>query len=205
MGFLDNSGGIILDAVLTDTGRYRLAETETEINSGGSTQGVINGETLGSSTFIRIDQGLDTTEKSPAFSLDEDLIETGYIVEVDNRFATITTNGGVSQTYSFLDDDSVATYVFNRDVDTDLVRDNPETDTLGTEVIRGPRGTILEFSLKSSLDLNTGTFLFTEIGSTDAATFTGTLYYLDTNIRVTGLTTGYRIDIPVRYYKCSSC
>lgn len=303
MAFLDNSGDIILDAVLTDTGRFRLAKgdgsfkitkfaladdeidyslynkshasgsayfdleilqspvleaftnnassmkskllsisrtdllylpmlkvndqttstarytsligspylvavdstTETEINSGGSTQGVINGETLGSSTFIRIDQGLDTTEKSPAFSLDEDLIETGYIVEVDNRFATITTNSGVSQTYSFLDDDSMASYVFNRDVDTDLVRDNPETDTLGTEVIRGPRGTILEFSLKSSLDLNTGTFLFTEIGSTDAATFAGTLYYLDTNIRVTGLTTGYRIDVPVRFYKCSSC
>ena len=26
MGFLDNSGDIILDAVLTDTGRYRLAK-----------------------------------------------------------------------------------------------------------------------------------------------------------------------------------
>jgi len=304
MAFLDNSGGIILDAVLTDTGRYRLAKgdgsfkitkfaladdeidyslynkthssgsayfdlevlqspvleaftnnassmkskllsisrtdllylpmikvndqttstarytsltdspylvavdstTETAINSAGSTQGIINGETLGSSTFIRLDQGLDTTEKSPAFSLDEDLVETGYIVEVDNRFATVTTNGGVSQTYSFLDDDNMASYVFNRDVDTDLVRDNAETDTVGTEVISGPRGTILEFSLKSSLDLNTGNFLFTEIGSTDAATFSGkTLYYLDTNVRVTGLTTGYRVDVPVRFYKCSSC
>ena len=304
MAFLDNSGDIILDAVLTDTGRYRLAKgdgsfkitkfaladdeidyslynkthssgsayfdlevlqspvleaftnnassmksrllsisrtdllylpmikvndqttstarytsladspylvavdstTETAINSAGSTQGIINGETLGSSTFIRLDQGLDTTEKSPAFSLDEDLVETGYIVEVDNRFATVTTNGGVSQTYSFLDDDNMASYVFNRDVDTDLVRDNAETDTVGTEVISGPRGTILEFSLKSSLDLNTGNFLFTEIGSTDAATFSGkTLYYLDTNVRVTGLTTGYRVDVPVRFYKCSSC
>ena len=304
MAFLDNSGDIILDAVLTDTGRFRLAKgdgsfkitkfaladdeidyslynkshssgtayfdleilqspvleaftnnassmkskllsiartdllylpmlkvndqttstarfasladspylvavdstTETAINSGGSTQGVINGETLGSSTFIRLDQGLDTTEKSPAFSLDEDLVETGYIVEVDNRFATVTTNSGVSQTYSFLDDDSMASYVFNRDVDTDLVRDNAETDTVGTEVIKGPRGTIIEFSLKSSLDLNTSTFLFTEIGSTDTSTFAGkTLYYLDTNIRVTGLTTGYRVDVPVRFYKCSSC
>ena len=26
MGFLDNSGDIILDAVLTDTGRFRLAK-----------------------------------------------------------------------------------------------------------------------------------------------------------------------------------
>ena len=304
MAFLDNSGDIILDAVLTDTGRFRLAKgdgsfkitkfaladdeidyslynkghasgsayfdlevlqspvleaftnnassmkskllsitrtdllylpliaindkttstarytslqespylvavdstTETAINSAGSTQGVINGETLGSSTFIRLDQGLDTSEKSPAFSLDEDLVETGYIVEMDNRFGTITTKGGVTQTYSFLDDDSLATYVFNRDVDTDLVRDNAETDRLGTEVIRGPRGTILEFSIKSSLDLNTGTFLFEEIGSTDTTTFSGkTLFYLDTTVRVTGLTTGYRVDVPVRLYKCSSC
>jgi len=304
MAFLDNSGDIILDAVLTDTGRFRLAKgdgsfkitkfaladdeidyslynkghasgsayfdlevlqspvleaftnnassmkskllsitrtdllylpliaindkttstarytslqespylvavdstTETAINSAGSTQGVINGETLGSSTFIRLDQGLDTPEKSPAFSLDEDLVETGYIVEMDNRFGTITTKGGVTQTYSFLDDDSMATYVFNRDVDTDLVRDNAETDRLGTEVIRGPRGTIIEFSIKSSLDLNTGTFLFQEIGSTDTDTFSGkTLFYLDTTVRVTGLTTGYRIDVPVRLYKCSSC
>ncbi len=33
MAFLDNSGDIILDAVLTDTGRFRLAKGEFSIQS----------------------------------------------------------------------------------------------------------------------------------------------------------------------------
>ncbi len=35
MAFLDNSGDIILDAVLTDTGRYRLAKGDGSFSSLG--------------------------------------------------------------------------------------------------------------------------------------------------------------------------
>ena len=168
MAFLDNSGDIILDAVLTDTGRLRLAQGDgsfkiskfalgdDEINyalynknhaSGsayydlevlqtpileaftnntsnlktkfterhkphfvvavdkathnlmltgddGTTStpgndkltGVVEGyvrtnDTVQYPNLIRVDQGLDTTELSPELGLDQDLLETAYIVE----------------------------------------------------------------------------------------------------------------------------
>jgi hypothetical protein len=39
---------------------------------------------------IRVDQGLDTTAFSPAFAIDADLVETQYIIELDNRFGVLT-------------------------------------------------------------------------------------------------------------------
>ena len=33
----------------------------------------------------------------------------------------------------------------------------------------------------------------------------GELLYIDSIVRVTGNTTGYRLDIPVRFVKCTAC
>ena len=71
--------------------------------------------------------------------------------------------------------------------------------------IAGPRGTTIKFMVNASVDLNSSTFLFTELGSTttlDDGAYV--FYYIDSTIRVTGATTGYRIDIPVRYLKFKS-
>jgi len=65
---------------------------------------------------------------------------------------------------------------------------------------RGRLGSRLVFRLKSSQDIETGTTLFTELGSTvviDAVTY----YYIDTVVRVTGVTTGYRVDVPLKLLK----
>jgi hypothetical protein len=47
--------------------------------------------------------------------------------------------------------------------------------------------------------------LFERLGGTFVADITGgtntTFYYLDTIVRVTGATTGYKVDIPVRFVK----
>jgi hypothetical protein len=310
MGFLDNSGDIILDAVLTDTGRMRLAKGDgsfkivkfalgdDEINyeiynkddsrgsayydlevlqtpvleaftdnaasmksrlisiprnnllylpvvklnttfdsstakhatgdfliavdttsedelftnaSGVSVDGVLMGETpTRSGNRIRLDQGLDTTEISPARALDPLLLETQYAIEVDNRLGSIVERtDGVKASVSFVDDDSIATYYLSRGTDNEFVADIQDTsENTSAGSIKGPRGTKLVFKVQSSLELNTSDFLFDTIGTTETITGsksdTGSgvsFKTIKTTIRVTGVNTGYRIDIPVKFVK----
>jgi hypothetical protein len=306
MGFLDNSGDIILDAVLTDTGRMRLAKgdgsfkiakfalsddeidyslynkehasgsayydleimqtpvleaftnntstmkhklvsiartnllylpvvelnevfstaTKTEPGLGvhliavdketedlavtlytaasGSTIGVMNGENTGAGSYIRVDQGLDTTEIPATFTIDPDLVETQYIVEIDNRFGNlVSVDSNTPANVSYIDDDNVASYYFSLGTDTEYVTENSETQDLTTQVISGPRGTILQFKIRASLELNTSTYLFEQLGSSAVAWGGGgnTERHIDTNIRIMGATTGYTIDVPVRFIK----
>lgn len=301
MGFLDNSGDIILDAVLTDTGRYRLAkgdgsfkivkfalgddeidyslynkndsrgsayydldilqtpileaftdnaaglksklvsiprnnllylpiiklnerfdaatkrhslgaflvavdkDTEDTISvvNGQTVQGIVLGETLNGGSYIRLDQGLDTSEITPAVAIDSDLIETQFIIEIDNRLGKIASKqtGQVAKV-SYIDDDNIASYYFSLGTDLDYVSENTERTVRPTEAIAGPRGTTLQFTIASSLDLNTSTFLFEQLGDTTTIDPNSTpVYKVDTIVRVTGATTGYRIDIPVRFIK----
>lgn len=301
MSFLDNSGDIILDAVLTDTGRFRLAkgdgsfkivkfafgddeidyglynkndsrgsayydldilqtpvleaftdnaaglksklisiprnnllylpviklnerfdpatkmhtlgaflvavdkETEDTISvvNGQTVQGMVLGETLRGGSYVRLDQGLNTTEITPAVSIDSDLIETQFIVEIDNRLGKIASRQtGQIAKVSYIDDDNIASYYFSLGTDLDYVSENSEKTTKPTEVIAGPRGTILQFAIASSLELNTSAFLFEQLGDTTTIDPNSTpVYKIDTIIRVTGATTGFRIDIPVRFLK----
>ena len=190
------------------SGAYLLAvnkDTEEALGidaSSNAVSGIMYGENVGAGTTIRLDQGLDTTEISPAFTIDADLVETQYIVELDNRFGSIVnaTNGSITSP-SFIDDDNIATYFFSLGTDIGLVSENTERDAAAsTQTIQGPRGTYLEFQIQASLDLNTGTFLFTELGSTTTVDTTS-VYYIDTTVRITGATTGYRLDVPVRFVR----
>ncbi len=64
---------------------------------------------------IRLDQGLDTTEISPARALDPLLLETQYAIEIDNRLGSIVEQtDGVKASVSFVDDDSIATYYLSK-------------------------------------------------------------------------------------------
>ena len=61
-----------------------------------------------------------------------------------------------------------------------------------------------EFTLQASLELNTSTYLFEQLGST--TTMTGksgsvSVYYIDAYIKVSGATTGFQLEIPVRFIK----
>jgi hypothetical protein len=73
--------------------------------------------------------------------------------------------------------------------------------------IAGPRGTNLLFRIKASTSLRTSEYLFNQLGSTFTTSVTGTeltFKFIDSVIRVTGATTGYKIDIPVRFVKQTS-
>ena len=318
MAFLDNSGDIILDAVLTDAGRKRLAEGDGSFritkyafgddeidyanynatNSSGSAYydleilqtpileaftnniasmksklvtltnnnilylpvivlnqtvaAVSMNNNVGSGSFIvtvdqstskkfvddsslgyfidgtgdlpdtsrdvRVDQGLNTSEISDTYKIDAELQEGQYIVEIDNRFGSLTTGnqgfGGTSITvagqsvpFSFIDDDNVASYYLST---ADFVQDtvpaplnNVPTDNIN-KALAGPRGSHCVFRLRASTNLRTSTYLFERLGSTFTAN-SCTYYYIDTTLRVTGATTGYKIDIPVRFVKFISC
>jgi len=317
MAFLDNSGDIILDAVLTDTGRYRLAKGDgsfkivkfalgdDEINYGlydknnasgsayydleilqtpileaftnngsmmksklisiprtnllylpilkladnvpgaqrmyspstsgsyviasdtdsvkqqptglfsDNNKGLLNGSSPGNEpSNILVHQGLDTTEISPQFNLDSDLVETGYIIQIDNRLGSIVSPDAKASpaAVSFIDDDNIASYYFS--LGTDAAYVGPISVT-GDQVqqsnipsvtpIRGPRGTFLQFKIQASIELQTSTFLFTQLGATIATGIVNgtppSTRYIDTIVKVTGQTTGYRIDIPIRFAK----
>jgi hypothetical protein len=305
MAFLDNSGDIILDAVLTDTGRFRLAKGDgsfriakfaigdDEINyelynknhaSGSayfdleilqtpcleaftnnssmlkhrllslprtnllylpvlkvndkeasprsdtgahivcvdketfddtafvnnvSNPGTLAGENPKTGFFIRLDQGLDTTEIPPSFSLDSDLVETQYIIQIDNRFGSLTSKAGNRAKVSFIDDDNVASYYMSLGTDQEYISENTEKETAtGSQVITGPRGTILEFKIQASIELNSSTYLFEKLGDLSAVTSTapalssgGQVYFIDSIVRIVGATTGFSVDLPVRFVK----
>tara|TARA_R110002074_G_scaffold73172_4_gene168133 strand:- start:2590 stop:3519 length:930 start_codon:yes stop_codon:yes gene_type:complete len=155
------------------------------------------------SNYIRVDQGLDTSDISANNILDADLVETQYIVEIDNRLGSIVSVGGsTGAAVSFVDDDNIASYYLSLGTDSLFVSNNTAGASAPEQSIAGPRGTTLQFQVQASIDLNSSTFLFTELGSEFSVD--NTYYYIDTTVRVTGATTGYRIDIPVRYVKYKS-
>ena len=177
--------------------------------------GVIDG-TNGSKATIAIHQGLDTTEISHMFEMDADLFETQYIIEMDNRLGNITShNGQVNANLSFIDDDNIASYFLSLGTDGDFVKGRiaiTDQTVRGDDTgypVRGPQGSRLILSLKSSLELRTSTYLFTKLGQLTAHTNlaglvgapAGNYYYIDTYVRITGATTGYRLDVPIRFVR----
>lgn len=158
--------------------------------------GVIFGESLTGDNFIRLDQGLDSTEVSAKATLDPNLIEDSYVVQIDTRLGKLASKAGDLVPEDYIDDDSIAFYT----VDVGLVTQITDESNAQTQTIAGPRGTRLEFKIASSIDLNTSTYLFNQLGGT--ATLEGQqVNYIDSMVRVTGMKTGYSVDIPVRFVK----
>ena len=295
MAFLDNSGDIIIDAVLTDTGRYRLAKgdgsfsiakfalgddevdyalydatassgqqdleimqtpiLEAFTNNGSSMksklvtiprnnilympvlkandtkQDALNdtlnmyvvavdeatenkttqsaatpylfGENITAGKSLRIDQGIDNNAISPKFSIESDLLETQYIIEIDNRLGKIVSQNGPAARVAYIDDDNIASYYLTLGTDPSYVRENTNTSEAG-EVIAGPRGTTLAFTIQSSVELNSSSYLFTQLGGTTTISGDsglGTVSFIDSTVRIQGATTGASVDLPIRFIK----
>jgi hypothetical protein len=199
--------------------------------------GLIEGFTGGANekSLVRIDQGLDTNEISPNLGLDTDLLETAFIVEMDYRLGRIKPpNSNNVAPVNFIDDDNIATYYLtsqgadgyinpkgspaaaskNNDGVTKAKGDLTEWSP---QVFDGPRGNTFQFRVQASQELNSSTYLFTQLGSSETISTTagnilglevddklvsaGTIYYIDSTVRVVGANTGYRLDVPIRYVK----
>mgnify|MGYP001158218793 FL=1 len=208
-----HSDGAFVVAVDGTTENNNEAETPTTaIGITGAkaiNSGIIFGKTIKEqSTYIRIDTGLDTSEIPADGTYISDLQESGFIVEIDNRLGNICSkDGSIVKTPDFIDDDNVATYTFQPGVagDPQFVKFNTSTVDGGTETIAGPRGIMIEFKIKSSIDLEKSSYLFTLLGTDStmikAATGQQAIKQIDSIVRVIGESTGYAVSVPVRFVK----
>lgn len=195
---------------LVNSGYVLAVDTDTETYFSSATYGgqeLVTGVLFGRSTingkYIRINQGLDTAE-IPVGPLDADLVETQYLVEIDNRFAALADINGAAATPSYIDDDNIATYYFSRGVDGLFVDDLSNDPNETGHVIAGPRGTFLQFKLISQNEVSTSDYLFTQLGKDITSGFSPAIVYASgilTNVRVVGVTTGNTLDIPLMVVK----
>jgi len=197
---MHSSGSFIVavDAVTEGT-TDNCNDRSVGYNGSEPVAGIIFGESLTGDNFIRLDQGIDSDAVSPKMTLDPDLNEIAYTIQIDNRLGKIASITGDVVPEDFIDDDGVAYYT----VDTGLVTQNTDDSNAQTQTIQGPRGSRLEFKIASSINLNTSTYLFTQLGGT--STLEGqSVRHIDSIVRVTGMKTGYSVDIPVRFVKSIS-
>ena len=184
------------------------------VDANGARAGMIKGtDTDGNGAHIVIDSGIDSTNVS---EIDNSLVETSFMIEIDNRLGQIVSSDGKSLPgASKIDDDNIATYVFeintvsqtaNKFISNVNQVDFGDVDT----PINGKIAARLEFKIRSSQDLRVSNFLFDRIGSTDTSTYkkkdgvtNATVKIIDSIVRISGMTTGYSIDIPVRFAKSS--
>ena len=203
----------------TETGTFVVAvDRFTEDDDDGTTEngiaidqngaevaGVLFGESLDRGAMIVVDQGLDTTQISTKATIDPDLLETSYTIQIDNRFGSIVDMNGNQLELSYIDDDNIAYYIVSDAEETDTVKNISNLTKAGDSPIAGPRGSRLQFKIKASLDLQTSSFLFTRLGGTSTLNnkggTTSNLYHIDSIIRVSGMNTGYSLDLPVRFVK----
>ena len=184
-------------------------ETGIGFNGANVRQGVIFGESTQNdqATTIKIDQGLDTTQISYLSKLDPDMVETGFIVQIDSRFGSIVDPEGNMLKEDYIDDDGIAYYSVLTADETAAIQDISSKPNQSDSVIQGPRGVRLEFKIKASLDLQTSSFLFERLGGTDSTKFfdkagvAKDVRYIDSIIRVSGMNSGYSLDLPVRFVK----
>jgi hypothetical protein len=218
---------MVLNEVQSPNSRYngnffvvavdQVTETSISTNAVGSTnwvQGVIAGQTGDPSTIILVEQGLNTVEIPDSVALDADLVETQYIVEMDNRFGKIRTTtgeqgGGAIASPSFIDDDNIASYYFSATQNGNYVatswgdKINTNVPTVNSDLkrIKGPRGSQFKCMIASTIDLATSAYLFDTLGSSGFTIDTQPYNFIDSNLRIIGGTTGYTMDIPIRYIK----
>ena len=199
---------VAVDAYTEDDDNSSTTKGIASNQAGLAVPGILLGESLDGGGAIRLDQGLDTTQISVQQNLPAELSEDSYTIQIDNRLGQIVTAGGDPIPFDYVDDDDIAYYTtsLNDGIVTSINSKNNSTK----QVIAGPRGTKLIFKIGSSIDLNTSPYLFEKLGGVTTMDNKGgvvngtTVYYIDSIVRVSGVKTGYAVDLPVRFVKFKS-
>ena len=180
-------------------------------------------------SLIRVDHGLNSSEVSPGLGLDTDLQETAFIVELDYRLGRVKFDSqDIPAPTNFIDDDNIATYYLSsgfvnpKGANNNILED-PTISNLDSsipQVFAGPRGSTFHFRIHASQELQQSTYLFNQMGSSEDTDKTSNIlgfpssgsemdtrvtdkitYYIDSTVRVIGVNTGFRLDIPIRFIK----
>ena len=195
------------------------SETQQNLESFSTvSHNFINGSviTTAEENHIRVDQGLLTNKLSAINQLSSELLEQQYTIEIDNRLGMITDPvAGTTGSPSFIDDDQIATYYVTFGVGgyVALCTTGPLVDigdgqggagnSPDYEVIAGPRGTKLRFSIMASSNLKASDYLFDTIGKAVVAD-SKNYKVINSSVKITGVTTGYHIDIPITFAKSTT-
>jgi hypothetical protein len=185
---------------------------------------------------IVVETGIDSLDIPPSNGLSGDLADNGFIIEMDSRLGSLVSppdpatspgvNVPVTLNPSYIDDDGIASYVVTANTLIEGPKDTNSVIRINNRAqsnhrIRGPRGSMLVFSVLPHNNLRDSDYFFDRLGGTFTGNSTGTnntplstsnngfvassvIKFIDTFVRVTGMTTGYTIDIPIRYVKKSS-
>lgn len=210
----NTSAGIAANTTLNDivsissdesTNDALEASSAANVSDVQSLAGLIDGTELSNNSAdnkrIIFDQGIesDALGAGNKVSLDADLTETQYIIEIDNRLGFLADPSGNQATPSFIDDDNIASYFLSTTTNQEYFEDlGGTTNSAGT--LDGPVGFRLKLLIGPSQNLASSTYLFTQLGSTSTIG-SDSFNHIDTTIRVTGATTGYRVDLPIRFLK----
>lgn len=209
-------GGFIL-AVDKNTEDWFNANRSVQYNNGVQTvtlfngsmiPGFLNGFTPSSGLGVRIDQGIDNVSVPAAQALDPDLMETQYLIEMNNKYAYLTDADGYNvATPTYIDDDGIAAYYISKGVDNNYFFANTSTSQAG-QVIAGSRGDSFKFKLSAAMEVSTTDYLFTTYGNVETANFSSPsptkMLSILTSITITGLTTGCMMSIPILLLKANS-
>ena len=204
----------------TEGGPDGTTETGVALNNAGEhVQGFLFGFNASSdkSSYIRVDAGIDNEAMPPNMGrLTGILAEREYLIEIDNRLGRICNRNGIDQApiTASPDDDNIQIYSFSRNPSiTDeleaMVLNNTETQNAeSSQVIKGRRSTFLQFKIKAQESLAQSNYLFNKLGGTGTmdnnhptTAAQQNVRFIDTLIKITGVRTGYSIDIPVRFVK----
>lgn len=176
----------------------------------------VDGMLYSTSRRIAVDQGIDNEAKPYNTEIDASLQETQFIVEIDNRLGFIRDRNSATTVVNpvYIDDDDIASYIRTED-DTGFVLSRDTAEIIKTDgsnpypsrtSLRGQFGVRLEFSINPTDTLQSTDYMFERIGSSFNTSVLGlinnkNILYIDATVRVLGATTGYRLDIPVRFAK----
>jgi len=191
-----NNANTNMITVLADENSWDTSPAGSDITGNHLDALIVGFDLVQSTAPIVLDQGIESNAigSGQYVPLDADLVETQYIIEMDNRLGYIASPAGIAATPSFIDDDNIASYYFSTSTNTDYF------GTVGDTVIKGPRGTRLLFLVGPSTDLASSTYLFNQLGG-DGTIDSVNVKQIDTTVRITGATTGYRVDLPIRIVK----
>ena len=201
-GIAANSSNNVVSVAVDDSTVTALLDSNSNLLAG-----IINGVELAKNATdnrrLLFDQGMvsDALGKTGDVSLDADLVETQYIVEIDNRLARLYDPSGMQATPSFIDDDNIASYYLSLTTNSSYFSNSTLDES---SVLSGPAGYRLSLLVGASTNVNSSTYLFTQLGSTstiDPGSGAVSLYHIDTTIRISGATTGFKVEIPIRLLK----
>lgn len=165
-----------------------------------------------SGAIVRVDQGLDTDSISFRQTLASELVEDTFVIEVDNRLCRIISTELDEPRPNNVDDDGIATYVFAYREESPFISKIQNRESQRNMVIAGPRGNFLRFRIRPQDILAESDYYFDLFGSTGsgvAGTFipNSTLTavkYIDSVVTIYGASTGYTVQIPIRFIKDNS-